>query len=131
MKVWVLIQEFFFGGLCILWDPSRVSLTNFQETRNSLSANFKVVGFPIYGLITNVYGPQKAGDKSSFFKYLINLGDLNPSVHWVFGGDFNLVTSLEEKKGGGRCLEEQCNIFKDTIDDLGIVDITLGEGWFT
>ena len=26
----------FFGGLCIIWDPSQVSLTNFQGTHNSL-----------------------------------------------------------------------------------------------
>ena len=63
----------FFGGLCILWDPSQVSLTDFQGTRNSLSASFKVVGFPISGLITTVYGPQKDGDKRSFLQSLINL----------------------------------------------------------
>ena len=90
----------FSRGLYILWDPYRVFLTNFQGTRNSLSTNFKVVGFPISGLVTNVYGPQKAGDKRSFLKYLINLRDLNPSVHWVLGGDFNLITSLEEKNVG-------------------------------
>ena len=71
----------FSGGLCILWDPSRVSLTNFQETRNSLSANFKVVGFPIYGLITNVYGAEKSRDKRSFLQSLINLRACQHSVH--------------------------------------------------
>ena len=70
-----------FGGLFILWDPTRVSLFNFQGTRNSISANFKVVGFPIFGLITNVCGPKKAGDKRSFIKYLINLRDFHPSMH--------------------------------------------------
>ena len=54
-----------------------------------------------------------------------------PFEHWVVGGDFNLITSLEEKKGGRPCLEEECDIFRETIEDLGLVDITPGEGWFT
>ena len=88
-----------------------------------------MVGFPISG--TNVYGPQKARNKGSFLETLINLRVGQPSVHSVLGGDFNLITSLEEKKGERRCLEEECNLFKDIIDDLGLVDITPGEGWFT
>ena len=49
----------------------------------------------------------------------------------MVGGDFNLITSLEEKKGGRHCLEEECNIFRDTIEDLGLVDISPGVGWYT
>ena len=56
----------FSGGLCILWDLSQVSLSDFQGTRNSISAIFKVIGFPISGLLTNFYGPQHSSDKRSF-----------------------------------------------------------------
>ena len=49
----------------------------------------------------------------------------------MVGVDFNLITSLEEKKGGRCCLEEECNLFHETIEDLGLVDITPGFGWFT
>ena len=136
-KIWARCESMgidstgFSGGLCILWDPSQVSLSDFQGTRNSISANFKVVGFPISGALTNVYGPQHSGDKRSFLKSLSNLKTLMPLEHWVVGGDFNLINSLEEKKGGRRCLEEECNLCHNTIEDLGLVDITLGVGWFT
>ena len=62
-KIWARCESMgiyskgFSGGLCILWDPSQVSLSDFQGTLNSISAIFKVVGFPISGLLTNVYGP--------------------------------------------------------------------------
>ena len=56
----------FSGGLCILWDLSRVSLFYFQGTRNSIAAIFKAIGFPISGLLTNVYGPQCLNDKRIF-----------------------------------------------------------------
>ena len=44
----------------------------------------------------------------------------------MVGGDFNLITSLEEKKGGRRCLEEECDRFRETIEDLDLVEITSG-----
>ena len=88
----------FSRGLCILWDPTRVSLFDFQGTRNSISTIFKVIGFPITGLLTNVYGPQGPNDKRFFFKSLSNLKTCMVFEHWVVGGDFNLITSLEEKK---------------------------------
>ena len=102
----------FSGGLCILWDPTRVSLSDFQGTRNSISANFKVVGFPISGLLTIFYGPRHSGDKGSFLNSLTNLRTRVPSEHWVVRGDFNLITSLEEKKMkslGGNLVVNQTN----------------------
>ena len=131
-KIWAICESMginargFCGGLCILWDPTRVSLFEFQGTHNSISTNFKVVGLPISGLITNVYGPQKAVDKCSFIKCFINLRARFPSESWVIRNNFNLITSLEEKKGNRRCLEEECTLFRDTIKYLGLVDITLG-----
>ena len=47
------------------------------------------------------------------------------------GGESNIIMSLEEKKGGQRRLEEECEVFKDTIEDLVLVNIIPGEGWFT
>ena len=46
-------------------------------------------------------------------------------------GDFNLITSLIENKGGRRRLEEETELFCDMIKDLKLVDILSGEGWFT
>ena len=94
----------FSGGLSILYDPSQVTLTRFQGMHNSLTANFKVVGFPIFGIVTNVYGPQKDVDRRSFLSSLKHLRESLPNEKWVVGGDFNLITSLEEEKGGRRCL---------------------------
>ena len=85
----------FFGGLFILWDPSQVTLTGFQGTRNSITSNFKVVGFPISRMVTNVYRAQKEWDKCGFLSSLRSLRESFPNDHWVVGGDFNVITSLE------------------------------------
>ena len=71
----------FSRGLCILWDPSRVSLSDFQGNQNSISVIFKVIGFPISGLLTNVYGPQFSSDKHNFLKTLSNLKTCMPFEH--------------------------------------------------
>ena len=65
-----------------------------------LTDKFKVVGFPISRVVTNVYGPQKVMEKCSFISSLKSVRYILPNEHWVVGGDFNLITSLEEKKGG-------------------------------
>ena len=117
-KVWARWESMgidargFSRGLSILWDPYWVHLSGFKGTHNSLTTNFRVVGFPIYGIVTNVYGPQKVGDKRGFLGYLISLREIFPNDHWGVGGDFNLINSLEEKKGGRHCLEEECDLFR-------------------
>ena len=62
-KIWARCETMgidskgFSGGLCIIWDSTWVSLSDLQGTHNSILANFKVLCFPISGLIMNVYGP--------------------------------------------------------------------------
>ena len=50
-----------------------MSLEGFQGTRYSLSARFKVVGFPISGIVMNVYGPHDAMEKRDFIHSLRRL----------------------------------------------------------
>ena len=73
----------FSRGLGILWDISRVILSGFQGTRYTLLADFKVVGFPIQGMMTNVYGPQVEGDKREFFGSLRSVGLLLLAVQYI------------------------------------------------
>jgi len=51
--------------------------------------------------------------------------------HWFVGGDFHMITSLEDKKGGiGRLSSEDQN-FKEIIDQLWLIEIIPSEGRFT
>ena len=66
--------------------------------------------FPIFlveGVVMNVYDPHNVGEKRDFIKSLRKLQDRINNDHWVVGGNFNLITSLEEKKGGQRKLEDE------------------------
>ena len=81
--------------------------------------------------MTNVYGSQGAGDKRDFLLSLRRLREEGmANAHLVVGGYFKFITSLEEKKGERRRLEEECETFRETIEDLGLVGIITREGWF-
>lgn len=51
--------------------------------------------------------------------------------HWLMGGDFNIIRSLEEKKGGIRALSGINSAFNRTIEDLHLVDIQTPNGFYT
>ena len=52
-------------------------------------------------------------------------------IHWVMGGDFNIITSLDKKKRGQRSLEGECLLFREAIKDMGLVDIIYDDDIFT
>ena len=55
-------------------------------------------------MITNVYGPQKQEDKLKLLTFLKELRERHPNMPWIIVGDFNMIRSLTEKKGGIRQL---------------------------
>ena len=58
-----------------------MSLEGFQGTWYSLSAGFKVVRFPISGIVMNVYGPHYAREKRDFIYSLRRVKEEIENVH--------------------------------------------------
>jgi len=119
------------GGLAMVWHPSKVTLGNFISTPFSLSAHFNIVDSGIQGVISNIYGPANPRDKNSFLTSLEFLASWVDSKHWILGGDFNLITSLHEKKGGTRKLDAHSIRFSSIIQNLKLVDVRTDNGIFT
>eukprot|EP00253_Pinus_taeda_P008568 PITA_08568 len=55
----------------------------------------------------------------------------HPKANLILGGDFNMITSLMEKKGGLRKLNRDGEQFKDFIDNASLVDVYPKQGNFT
>ena len=72
-----------------------MSIEGFQGTQYSLTIEFMVFAFSILGKVTDFYGPQNVGDKREFLLSLRHLREGIPNSHWVVGGYFNLITSLD------------------------------------
>jgi hypothetical protein len=67
-------------------------------------------------------------------RFLEALNILSSLLHhdkWILGGDFNIIRSLEEKKGGSRRLDQDSCSFNNLIEDLRLVDLETSNGTHT
>ena len=69
-----------------------------------ISIHFHILGMIIRGVVTNVYGPFQLAQKNAFLEEIRCMGKWVGQNLWLMGGDFNLIRSLEEMKGGIRNL---------------------------
>jgi exonuclease III len=119
------------GGFAILWNPTTVLLDNFFTSKWTITASFRLIGSNKQGYITNVYGPPRPGDKEAFLQHLEWIAEHLGTQRWILGGDFNMITGLEEKKGGHRSLGNDNINFNDTIGRLKLIDVGTDNGMFT
>jgi hypothetical protein len=73
--------------------------------------HYRALGSNKEGILTNAYGPQGIQEKDSFLHSLSFLGRLIGQKHWILGGEFNIILTLEEKRGGTKTLEKDSGKF--------------------
>ena len=73
-------------------------------------------------LVTNVYVPQRIDDKLRFIDSLVDLRNRHARIHWVMGGDVNMIKSLSEKRGGTRALSKDSLAFQTFTNNMKLVD---------
>jgi exonuclease III len=106
-------------------------MENFYTTRWSITAEYRLIGSNNPGHLTNIYGPASPRDKQAFLRSLRHLSGLTKHDRWILGGDFNIIRSLEEKKGGSRRLDQDSCDFNNLIDDLRLIDLEVNNGIHT
>ena len=119
------------GGMGIWWDPDKIELEAFMATRHSISGKFHLIGSEIRGIISNIYGPFQVQYKIAFIDSIGKLADWVGDRIWIMGGDFNLIKSLEEKKGGVRSLYDSSLRFGECIEKLNLIDMRTNNSLFT
>ena len=102
-----------------------------EASRNYLSVVIQPVGDKEIYLVMNVYGPQRMDDKVKFIDSLVDLRSRFGDIPWILGGDFNMIKSLLEKKGGTRTLNKDSLAFQTFMDSMKLVDIVSSNGLFT
>jgi len=118
------------GGILTLWNPLKIIIVDAEATRNYLSAIIQPMGMSETFLVTNVYGPQRIDEKISFLSSLVDLRSRHKEIPWVLGGDFNMIKSLSEKKGGTRILSKDAAGFHSFTEDMNMVDSEVQNGIF-
>ena len=81
-------------------------METYWKTWRIITSKFHYIVTEITGFVTIVYGPQTIQQKLEFIEYLRYISILKENNHSIIGGDFNMITSMEEKKGGMKHLEE-------------------------
>jgi endonuclease/exonuclease/phosphatase family metal-dependent hydrolase len=91
----------------------------------------QIIGNGTKILCINVYGPQVMEEKRRMLLDLDNIKDRTNNLHWILAGDFNIITTLAEKKWGTRRLDRDAEEFLAFIDTMELVDIRTNNGQFT
>ena len=119
------------GGIAILWKPEVVGLSSWRANKFSLMGDFHLLDFGVRGSLGNVYGPSSYPKKQAFIYFLGWVKGQDEVGSWVIGGDFNLISNLEEKKGGRHLLDKYQEKFSDFLAQSPLVDLEESNRWFT
>jgi hypothetical protein len=106
-------------------------MDNVTTTKWSIIADYRLIGSNRPGHLTNVYGLASPRDKQAFLRSLRYVASLAQYKNWTVGGDFNIIRSLEEKRGGSRRLDRDSGDFNTLIDDLHLIDLDTNNGLHT
>eukprot|EP00253_Pinus_taeda_P009705 PITA_09705 len=119
------------GGLAILWDARLIHLSNIQANKNFIQATFHLLGTNAHGLLTNVYFPQETAQKNQLLNTLSDLNRDRPLPLWISGGDYNMIASMDEKRGGRSNSNNDDGLLKNFINSNWLMDVTTSNGIFT
>eukprot|EP00253_Pinus_taeda_P003052 PITA_03052 len=110
------------GGLAIMWNPEELIFENWISLPRILAGSCRVIGSAEKVLITGVYGPHIAGERERFVKNVKEARGLYPEMSWIIGGDFNLIRTMDEKRGIRRT-DQFMDIFNEMISEQRLVDM--------
>ena len=119
------------GGLAIAWNSQTISLSDLHASHNFIQASFHLVGSNTHGHLTNVYFPKDPLQKISLLNSMAIVNSSRCHPLWICGGDFNMISKLEEKLGGRTRLETDNICFKDFIQDSWLIDLPFSNGMHT
>jgi len=119
------------SGLTIAWKPQAIALSDIHASHHIIQASFHILGTNIHGHLTNVYFPQEAGNFFSLLDMIeaLSLHRIHPL--WIIGGDFNMITKLEENQGGRTKLVQENEHFKEFIQSNALIDTHFCNGTHT
>ena len=117
--------------MVIAWNRNKVEMRQFWVTKGTITGHFAYIGTSTTGFVTNVYGPHKTLEKMQFIADPNHYATLTSGNHWIIGGDYNMIKSFAEKKGGICRLEPKTLSFTQMIDNLNLIDLEPTNGCFT
>eukprot|EP00253_Pinus_taeda_P024473 PITA_24473 len=119
------------GGLATMWDLREIQMLLAEANKHFMALEFQPIGNSGSFLCINIYSPQKLEDKITFLETLSKIIRRHLRSKCILGGDFNMITTLLEKKGGLRKLNRDAEAFTNFIETVKLVDVHPKSGLFT
>lgn len=92
---------------------------------------FRLIGSEERILISGVYGPHIPRKPKEFLKNMQSIRRIIYGTLWIIGGDFNMIRTVGEKKGGVRRPDQNMEEFNEMIIEQRLVDIPTTNGVHT
>lgn len=117
------------GGLCLAW-RNGVELEILSSNDMAISA--MIFSDPVQHpwLLTCIYGPPYKQDQYMFWDFLNQIGSTY-SGPWLCLGDFNDITSQQDKRGGNCFAQSSKGGLNSVIFNQGLIDLGFSGNSFT
>jgi hypothetical protein len=109
------------GGIMVGWKRDNITV-------DVVSKNFQFMHLRVkypYGswwCFTAVYASPNVDRRKSLWYDLTEIAN-NIKEPWMLAGDFNDISSIEEKRGGVRASERRCKNFREQINACKLIDM--------
>ncbi|XP_058766091.1 uncharacterized protein LOC131639623 [Vicia villosa] len=118
------------GGLLTMWKKDYFNLVFSFKDQGYLGLCVEKNGKLIY--FVNIYASCDINRRMESWKRLMEFKLKNDKGAWCIGGDFNSISSLEEKVGkSGRSSKREMSVFNAFIEGMDLVDLPTIGGKFT
>jgi len=118
-------------GIEILWNSIEFIVDYWIGMKRILTGRFRLIGHINWFLVSEVYGPHITVERGNFLTQMQQLENMHTKKLWLIVGDFNMITSKEENKGGIQREEPDMARFKETHSALKMIDIHTINGKYT
>jgi exonuclease III len=117
------------GGLALLWNKCTTDLTIINYDSNYIDCSIN--SHNLIWRATGIYGYPTNQNKLLTCNLISDLENTNKNDNWFVFGDFNLVLSSDEKKGGNPIDYNLTNAFRNTLNDCNLNDLGCKGNIFT
>ncbi|XP_061368719.1 uncharacterized protein LOC133311659 [Gastrolobium bilobum] len=119
----------FSGGIWLVWNSCDVNISLISQHDQFIHCWVEVAGLKGFFWAAVYVNPQE-GKRRLLWEELKQIGRTMDEA-WLLTGDFNEITSAEEKRGGGPIDYSRCIQFANVLSACGVLDLGGGGNRFT
>ncbi|GLJ40989.1 hypothetical protein SUGI_0848590 [Cryptomeria japonica] len=118
-------------GLAIIWDSIFTSFSPLEIKQNWIGGTVGSYNNKLRFNLINVYSPIQNRDKARVWLELEAFLDNHPNKVCIIGGDFNVITKVEDKRGGSFKPPPAAIDFNNWINRNSLLEIQTTKNAFT